>query len=366
MKTLRVELGDRSYPIWIGGGLMNSLAELLFDFLNGRSALLVTDSNVKELYAEQVLGQLARTEIPVGISVFPAGEGSKHFASIESICRDGVRAGLDRKSVFLALGGGVCGDMTGFSAAIYMRGTRFIQIPTTLLAMVDSSVGGKTGVDLPEGKNLIGAFFQPEAVVMDTDCLKTLPVRELSCGYAELLKTAVILDGALFDRLERNSSALMKLSDAGLVSEVVARCCELKAQVVGADEKEAGLRAILNYGHTFGHAVESVTGYSAIAHGEAVGIGMCVAARLAFLLGKIPGDIVHRQHAVLKAFGLPTAVPASCSPEALLHAMGSDKKNSGGKLKLILPESLGSAGIYSDVPVEKIRQAILETTGAIG
>ena len=211
MNTVNVELAERSYPIFVGAGLLDQLDVLLGGALKDRSVFLVTDSNLEKLYLGSVAEKLAAVSHSVHTCVFPAGEASKQLSTIETICREGVRAGLDRKSVFVALGGGVCGDMTGFSAAIYMRGTRFIQIPTSLLAMVDSSVGGKTGVDLPEGKNLIGAFFQPEAVVIDTDFLKTLSARELSCGYAELIKTAVILDGTLFDTLERHACDLLAL-----------------------------------------------------------------------------------------------------------------------------------------------------------
>ncbi len=363
MNTVNVELAERSYPIFVGAGLLEQLESLLGGYLKGRSVFLVTDSNLEKLYLERAAEKLSAVSHSVHTCVFPAGEASKQLSTIETICREGVRAGLDRKSVFVALGGGVCGDMTGFSAAIYMRGTRFIQLPTTLLAMVDSSVGGKTGVDLPEGKNLIGAFFQPEAVVIDTDFLKTLSARELSCGYAELIKTAVILDGALFDTLEKHAYDLLALADAERVSGAISRCCALKAQVVSADEKESSLRAILNYGHTFGHAIESVTGYSLIEHGEGVAIGMCIAAELAVSLGLISNETAARQEALLKAFALPVQIPAGYSAEAIFKAMGSDKKNSGGRLKLILPEKIGKAGIYTDVPVEKIMNAINQRIG---
>ena len=347
MNTVNVELAERSYPIFVGAGLLDQLDVLLGGALKDRSVFLVTDSNLEKLYLGSVAEKLAAVSHSVHTCVFPAGEASKQLSTIETICREGVRAGLDRKSVFVALGGGVCGDMTGFSAAIYM----------------DSSVGGKTGVDLPEGKNLLGAFFQPEAVVIDTDFLKTLSARELSCGYAELIKTAVILDGTLFDTLERHACDLLALADAERVSGAISRCCALKAQVVSADEKESSLRAILNYGHTFGHAIESVTGYSLIEHGEGVAIGMCIAAELAVSLGLISRETAARQEALLKAFALPASIPAGYSAEAIFKAMGSDKKNSGGRLKLILPEKIGKAGIYTDVPVEKIMNAISQRIG---
>ena len=360
MKKVIVELGERSYPIFVGNDLLKTLDGLIGEHLAGRSVCIVTDSNLKERFLPGVEKCLSGCARKLHSCVFPAGEASKRLSTIEMICREAVRAGLDRKSVFVALGGGVCGDMTGFAASVYMRGTRFIQIPTTLLAMVDSSVGGKTGVDLPEGKNLVGAFFQPEAVVIDTAFLETLPKRELSCGYAELIKSAVILDESLFNYLEANVSALLPRPAPDPAGEAVSRCCALKAGVVAADEKESSQRAILNYGHTFGHAIEALTGYTEIEHGEAVAIGMSVAARLAVLLGLISRETARRQDALLRAFALPVTVPEGCSPEAVFQAMGSDKKNCNGKLKLILPERIGKAGIYTDVPRERILEAIRE------
>ena len=362
MKTVTVS-ASRRYDILIERGLLRRAGELVRGVTNAGTVMLVSDDSVWPLYGETVQKSLADAGFSVCRFVFPHGESSKcaktYLALLDALCENR----LTRADAVVALGGGVCGDMTGFSAAIYMRGTRFIQIPTSLLAMVDSSVGGKTGVDLPEGKNLLGAFFQPEAVVIDTDFLKTLSARELSCGYAELIKTAVILDGTLFDTLERHACDLLALADAERVSGAISRCCALKAQVVSADEKESSLRAILNYGHTFGHAIESVTGYSLIEHGEGVAIGMCIAAELAVSLGLISRETAARQEALLKAFALPASIPAGYSAEAIFKAMGSDKKNSGGRLKLILPEKIGKAGIYTDVPVEKIMNAISQRIG---
>ena len=355
-RHIQVELGDRSYPIWVGE---NCPLEHLHELIRLRKVLLVADTHTAPLYAERILSVLKQAPAEVSLSVFEAGEQSKNLASVEGICRDAVKAGLDRGSVFIALGGGVCGDMTGLAAALYMRGTRFIQIPTTLLAMVDSSVGGKTGVDLPEGKNLVGAFFQPQAVLIDPEKLRTLPPRQLSNGFAEIVKTAMILDGALFDRLENAASDLFKLSSGAPVSEVIARCCELKAQVVSRDEKESGLRAILNYGHTFGHALESVTGYRKFEHGEAVAVGMCMAADLALAEGMLTQEEALRQENLLKAFHLPvTAAGLGLSPERLLRAMQHDKKTSGGKIRVVLPVRIGHAEVFANISQDRLTEAL--------
>lgn len=356
MQTLRIELGERSYPIHIGSDL--NAAELLAPYVTTKNVLLVTDSNVDRLYGEKVQAELGKNAASVTKFVFKAGEGSKNLATVENICRAAVRAGLDRSSVFAALGGGVCGDMTGLAAALYMRGTRYIQIPTTLLAMVDSSVGGKTGVDLPEGKNLVGAFFQPMLVLMEMNLLRTLSERELSNGFAEMVKTAVILDGELFEMLERTAPELLRLSPGSPIAETVKRCCELKGQVVAKDERESNLRAILNYGHTFGHALEAVTGYSKYAHGEAVSIGMCMAADLAVSEGLMSGEEAQRQEALLREFHLPVDAGESVSPEALLNAMEHDKKSAGGKIKVVLADRIGHADVFSGIGREQIEEAV--------
>ena len=355
-RHIRVELGERSYPIWVGE---NCPLEHLHELIRLRKVLVVADSHTAPLYAERVVSVLKQAPAEVSLSVFEAGEQSKNLASVEGICRDAVKAGLDRGSVFLALGGGVCGDMTGLAAALYMRGTRFIQVPTTLLAMVDSSVGGKTGVDLPEGKNLVGAFFQPQAVLIDPENLRTLPPRQLSNGFAEIVKTAMILDGALFDRLENAAPDLFALASGAPVSEVIARCCELKAQVVSRDEKESGLRAILNYGHTFGHALESVTGYQKFEHGEAVAVGMCMAADLAQAEGMLTQEEARRQENLLKAFHLPvSAAGLGLSADRLLRAMQHDKKTSGGKIRVVLPVRIGHAEVFANIAQDRLTEAL--------
>lgn len=355
-KQIRVELGSRSYPILAGE---NISPEYLFPYLQNKKVLLVADTHTAGLYGERYMEALKQAPADVTLSVFDAGEQSKNLGTIEKICRDAVKAGLDRNSVFAALGGGVCGDMTGLAAALYMRGTRFIQIPTTLLAMVDSSVGGKTGVDLPEGKNLIGSFFQPQAVLIDPLLLHTLPPRQLSNGFAEMVKTAMILDGELFEQLEFAAEKLYTLSDGTGITKAIARCCELKAEVVASDEKESGRRAILNYGHTFGHALESVTGYSAFEHGEAVAVGMCMAADLAVAEKLIAPEEAARQESLLKAFHLPVnAAGRGLSSETLLEAMKHDKKTSGGKIKVVLPVRIGHAEVFRDLPAERLTEAL--------
>lgn len=355
-KQIRVELGERSYPIRVGAGCS---AEPLYPLIRAKKVLLVADTHTAALFGERYAGLLRQAPAEVTLSVFEAGEQSKNLATVEKICRDAVRAGLDRTSVFAALGGGVCGDMTGMAAAIYMRGTRFIQIPTTLLAMVDSSVGGKTGVDLPEGKNLIGAFFQPLAVLIDPDNLRSLPPRQLSNGFAEIVKTAMILDGELFDRLEAAAAGLYALAENAPVTEVIARCCELKAEVVSGDEKESGRRAILNYGHTFGHALESATGYRTFEHGEAVAVGMCMAADLALAEGLISGGEAARQEELLKAFHLPvTASGLGLTPDRLLEAMRHDKKSSGGRIRVVLPLRIGHADIFDSIDPARLAETL--------
>jgi 3-dehydroquinate synthase len=351
-----VELDDRSYEILIAPGILSEAGKILSDFAGARRCLLVTDSNVRPLYGESVRESLASAGAEVCEHVFEAGEEHKTPATITDICRKGVRCGLDRKSLIAALGGGVCGDMAGFSAAVYMRGIEFVQIPTTLLAMVDSSVGGKTGVDLPEGKNLMGAFWQPKLVLIDPEVLKSLPEKEIRCGLAEVIKYGVIMDAELFADLEKNVDKLKSL-DMEYYTGIVARCCELKAEVVRQDEREGGLRAILNYGHTFGHAVEMLSDFT-ISHGEAVAMGMVMAAELAVITGRISREDAERQNRLLTALGLPTRVPAGFEAEKIYSAMQKDKKKVGSMLKLVLPDEIGKVSIVGDSEINDILKAI--------
>lgn len=338
-----VELAERSYRILIGGGSA-SAPDFLRTHLEGRTCMVVTDSEVAPLHLGHTM-ELLRKCGPAKLDsfIFPAGEESKHLGTILDICRACAKAGLDRKSILIALGGGVTGDMTGFSAAVYMRGIPFIQIPTTLLAMVDSSVGGKTGVDIPEGKNMIGAFHQPRAVWIDMEYLSTLPQRQYLCGLAEIIKTAAILDAGLFSEMERNIP-LIRSMDPGFTAQMVKRCCELKAEVVSKDERESSLRAILNYGHTFGHAVESSSGFT-VPHGEAVAVGMCMASALACELGIMSRGEAERQSALIRGCGLPCGVPFDA--ETVYRALFKDKKTVGGKLRFVLTPKNGKSEIVN-------------------
>lgn len=348
VEHVMVGLGSRSYEIVIGTGVR-------LKPLEGHSGrrMVVTDSNVKQFWGEWAAQHFG----PEPLHVLPAGEEHKTLSTVGEVCREAARRRLDRKSLLIAVGGGVTGDMTGFAAAIYMRGIDFIQVPTTLLAMVDSSVGGKTGVDLPEGKNLIGAFHQPRGVRIDPEFLKTLPVREIRCGLAEIVKTGVILDGELFGALEYDPEGLTLRPDLDRYAGIIRRCCELKAGVVAADERESGVRAILNYGHTFGHAVELLSGFT-IGHGEAVAIGMCAAGELSRRLGRWSGEEAARQERLLDFLGLPRRIPAAFDPVRVLEAMRLDKKNRDGAIALVLPSGIGRAEVVRTVPDAEILGAL--------
>ena len=360
METVQVSLGARSYDISVAQDLFKSGAavELLSPFAKGVKVLIVSDSNVFPLYGELLSrALLAAGASGVSESVFPAGETSKHLATIGDICRDAARAGLDRGSLIVGLGGGVVGDMAAFAASIYMRGIRCVQVPTSLLAMMDSGVGGKTGVDLPEGKNLVGTFYQPKAVLMDAAFLATLPVREMSNGFAELIKHAVLFDRGLFDELESAGDALFR--DLDRLAALVARSCALKAAVVSRDEREQGERMLLNLGHTFGHAIEKVQDYRGLEHGEAVAVGTAAAAQLSVRLGLLDADSAQEIAALLRMFRLPVTV-SGCAPDDLLAAMASDKKAVSGVPRIVLPLAIGRAEVRTDVPRSELR-AVWET-----
>jgi 3-dehydroquinate synthase len=363
MRVVEVPLGDRAYAIRIRAGLTADCGRELADCVSGRKVLLVSDDRVGGLYGDRVAASLRGAGATVATATFPAGEASKTLATVERLCRAAVAAGLDRGSRIVALGGGVPGDVAGFTAAAYMRGIPFVQMPTSLLAMVDSSVGGKTGVDLPEGKNLVGAFWQPERVLADPECLLTLPACELRNGLAEVVKTAVIFDPGLFARLEANVPKLLA-PDLDFYLEVIARCCELKAGVVAADEREGGLRAVLNYGHTFGHALETRMEYR-IAHGEAVAIGMVMAANFAAANGELPADAARRQRELLAALGLPTSM-AGVDPDEIVALMARDKKTSRGELRLVLPRDIGTVEVRKINDPARLRAAIAAASRSPG
>ncbi len=355
MHTLQVELGERSYPIRIGAGLLEQ-ADAFADIAFGRHVLLVSDSNVAPLYADRVLAKLPG-DYQAALHVIPAGEQHKSLESCASIFAALADMQASRDALVIALGGGVVGDMAGFAAACWMRGVRYMQIPTTLLAMVDSSVGGKTAVDLPQGKNLVGAFHQPCAVVIDTDVLATLPARELSAGLAEVVKYGAIGDRALFGWIEEHADALLA-RDPKTLAEVVRKCCAYKSKVVAKDETEQGPRALLNFGHTFGHALEVEAGFGKLLHGEAVAIGMMLAARLSSELGHAPLLDIARLDALLERMDLPVTIPEGLDPVALLARMRIDKKNVSGQLRLVLWHGIGRAYLAKDVEAQRVLELL--------
>ncbi len=357
METLTLALGDRGYPIHIGEHTLSQLPAELTRLQAKGAVAVCTDANVAALHGEKVLELVRSAGMTPVLCVMPAGEEAKQLARIEEFCGMFLEAGLDRSSVVVALGGGVPGDVAGFAAASFMRGIRFIQIPTTIVAQVDSSVGGKTGVNHALGKNTIGAFHQPSAVIIDLTLLKTLPDRELRAGLAEVIKHGMIADAALFEYLERRVEPLLA-RDLDALLLPVRRSCEIKAAVVAEDEKEHGLRAILNYGHTFGHGIETITRYNVFLHGEAVALGMHAAALLAHNLGLLGEDAVARQRACLEAYGLPVRWP-DLPVDETLAAMKHDKKARAGTLKFIVADRIGHVVQRTDISEEQARAAIL-------
>lgn len=363
-QTLTVELGERSYPIIIGEALLQQAPELLKEagVLSKSKLMVITDQHVAPQYLEPLLNVLTSAGYPVESSVIEPGEQSKSLAVYEKIMTEAIRAGLDRKSAILALGGGVVGDLAGFVAATYMRGIDFVQMPTTLLAH-DSSVGGKVAINHSLGKNLIGAFHQPKAVIYDTSTLRTLPKREVAAGFAEVVKHGLIADESFVNWLERESEALWSL-EPEVLAKAIYQGCRVKAEIVSADETEQGQRALLNLGHTFGHAFEALSSYSTLNHGEAISIGMCIAAKLAERIGFAQPGTYERTRHVLSLYRLPTAWPAGLTPEAVLEAMKRDKKTVSGKLALVLPRSIGSVEVVKDVDEEVIMRVMREEVGA--
>ena len=347
--TVTVDLADRSYPIVIGRGLLDGNFDLNA-FVRGSDCLVVSNETVAPLYHERLRANLAGCDVS-SINL-PDGEAFKTVATMQSILDRLVESRANRDIAVIALGGGVVGDIAGFAAACYMRGVDFIQVPTTLLAQVDSSVGGKTGVNHAQGKNLIGAFHQPQVVLIDTNTLDTLPDRELTAGLAEVIKYGAICDAEFFAWLEANMAALLA-RDPNTLGHAIRRSCELKAEVVAEDEREAGRRAILNFGHTFGHAIEHYQGYGTWLHGEAVATGMIMAARLSGL----PGDDIDRLTALVAAAGLPTEPPAIAA-DNWLDAMGMDKKVQGKKLRFVLLDAIGKSRVSSEYDGSRLNEII--------
>lgn len=353
MHTVTVDLGERSYAIHIGSGILDRLPRLLSQVQIAGPLALVTDANVAPLYAERVRDLLG--DLAVETCILPAGEPYKRLDQIEWLCGRFLEAGLDRGSAVLALGGGIVGDVAGFAAATFMRGIRFVQVPTTVVAQVDSSVGGKTGVNHALGKNTIGAFHQPSAVLIDMTLLDTLPPRELRAGVAEIVKHGMIADSALFEYLEKNASAIVD-GDLDALEWPVVRSCEIKAGIVAQDEREQNLRAILNYGHTFGHAIEAATQYARFLHGEAVALGMICAGRLAVGAGLLDAESAGRQRACIAACGLPVAWADAAVDEAV-SLMKHDKKARSGALRFVLPDRIGHVVQRTDILPEQVRKA---------
>ncbi len=354
---LQVELGDRSYPILIDAGVMQRTA-VLEPYVAGRSVCIVTNETIAPLYLDAAR-QLVETAASVCVAELPDGEAFKNLETLNQIFDVALQNRLNRKSLMIALGGGVVGDMTGFAAACYQRGIDFIQIPTTLLSQVDSSVGGKTGVNHVLGKNMIGAFHQPRIVLIDTNTLKTLPERELAAGLAEVIKYGFIADADFFGWLEEHIDALNQ-QDSTLMAQAILRSCEVKADVVAKDEREGGLRAILNLGHTFGHAIETQQGYGQWLHGEAVGVGMLMAVDMSVRMGNLPIEVLDRARAITRAAKLPLKAPESMSVDDFLSAMAVDKKNLDGKIRLVLLKSLGEAYVTEDYSRDLLEQVIAD------
>ncbi len=357
LHQLNVELEDRSYPIFIGKNLLDN-SNLITDYIKGSSAVIVTNTTVSPLYLEKVKQSLETSDTRYDVVILEDGEVFKTMRSVELIIESLLKNRHDRNTTLIALGGGVVGDITGFAAAIYQRGIHFIQIPTTLLSQVDSSVGGKTGVNHPLGKNMIGAFHQPQCVIADTNTLNTLPRRELSAGFAEVIKYGLIYDNEFFNWLEKNIEPLMQ-RDYQLISEAIFISCKIKAEVVAMDEKESGIRAILNLGHTFGHAIEAAMGYGNWLHGEAVATGMVMAADLSERHHWIEPDVKLRTIKLLKKAGLPVKSPDEMTIKKYMDGMSIDKKVDRGIIKFVLLKQLGKAIITSDYEPDLLQKTLL-------
>jgi 3-dehydroquinate synthase len=357
MEKIKVELGERSYDITIGSSILDSIGDNLKSFGLSPKTAIVSNPTVFSLYGERVSDSIKKAGFDLITVIIPDGEEYKDLVRLQQIYDELLTHRLDRSSALIALGGGVIGDITGFAASTYMRGISCIQVPTTLLAQVDSSVGGKTGVNHKLGKNMIGTFWQPKLVWIDVETLRTLPGREMSAGLAEVIKYGVISDEKLFDFLDANRSKILELDDVAL-THIIKRSCEIKADVVSKDEKESGLRAILNYGHTIGHAVETATGYTRFLHGEALAIGMYLEAKLSQALNILDKKDVFRIKDIIAAYRLPSEIPADVDSSGIFSSMALDKKAVAGELKFVLPEKIGSVRIHKGVTENTIRELL--------
>lgn len=358
MQTLKMELGDRSYPIYIGAGLI-AHAELIVERLRKKKVAIVTNTTVAPLYLAPLQRALETRGVEVVPITLPDGESHKNWETLNRIFDALLEHRCERGTTLIALGGGVVGDLAGFAAAAFLRGVHYIQVPTTLLAQVDSAVGGKTAINHPLGKNMIGAFYQPRAVITDTDTLATLPPREFAAGLAEVVKYGLIRDSALFDWLEKNMTRLVK-REAEPLAHAIERSCAIKAEIVAQDEREDGVRALLNLGHTFGHAIEAGTGYGTWLHGEAVAAGMVLAARLSHRLGMLAVQDAARTSALLARAGLPVTAP-DFGLQRYLDLMGHDKKVESGRIRFVLLRRIGEALVTDQVPGD----ALADVLGAL-
>jgi len=356
MAELIVGLGDRSYPIVIEKGCLAHIGQDLQKKAIGNRYCVIADDRVAELYGEVLLQSLSKAGLEAQLLTFPRGESNKNLSTVATLASSIAKLGFDRKDAIIAFGGGVSGDIAGFLASSYMRGIPFVQIPTTLLAQVDSSVGGKTGVDIPEGKNLVGAFYQPKAVYIDIDVLQTLPAEELLGGLAEVIKCGVIRDQEFFDFLKISREAILNLDDQS-ITQVIYTCCKIKAEVVSEDEREGGVRRILNYGHTIGHAVEGASDYSII-HGLAVSIGMVAAAKLAVSNDLLTEDASRQILEILQEYKMPVEIPAELNRERIKKYLLTDKKTVGGIVFFVLPTAIGTTVVTDQVTSVQIDQVL--------
>lgn len=355
MEKLRVELGERSYEILIDRGNLSNIGERLLRFSMGNKIAIVSNPTVSELYSGRVLNSLKKDGFDPFLILIPDGETYKDYFWAYHILTKLLELGFDRKSFLIALGGGVIGDITGFVASLYMRGIPYIQIPTTLLSQVDSSVGGKTGVNHSLGKNMIGTFWQPSLVWIDVDTLDSLPEREFLSGMAEVIKYGIIWNSDFFDFLERNREKILK-HDKELLIKIIKNSCEIKSEIVSKDERESSLRAILNYGHSIGHAIETLTNYTSYLHGEAISIGMVYEAKIANMFGFLSKEDFERIKKIIKTYGLPAEMPSIIEPSALIKTIMLDKKNIYGNIRMVIPESIGKMKINFDIQEEELKR----------
>jgi 3-dehydroquinate synthase len=361
LKKVPVSLGERSYDIVIGHGILSALGDTVRELGLGPKEMIVTSARLWPLYAKLVQDSLATTGFDVCAAHMNDDEESKSIQTVTSIYDKLVENEFDRNSGIVAVGGGVVGDVAGFAAATFMRGMRFVQVPTTLLAQVDSSIGGKTGVNLPAGKNLVGAFYQPTLVWTDVSTLKTLPEREMRSGLAEVIKYAIVADPALFYALEREIRSFSEAPTDALI-DIVSRCCSIKARIVEQDERDRGVRSILNYGHTAGHALETLTNYAQYTHGEAVALGMIVAARVSREIGVTDQTTVEKQERLISAAGLPTRIDHLADPQSIVRQLTKDKKRLAGHTRWVLLKTIGQVFLTNEVPLEVVLRVVKDLT----